>query len=226
MTPVNLILVGPPGAGKGTYAEYLEKELGIVHISTGNMLREAVALGTALGKKAQEYMEAGQLVPDDLVTELAKERLEEPDCQAGWLLDGFPRTVAQAEALTDIVAELQMPIPLAINMAISDEAVVRRLSGRRMCRNCGTIFNLHRDSIDVGDPCPACGGEIYIRSDDRPEAVRERLKVYKRQTEPLTEYYQQRGQLITVHAEGEQEQVSQRLLAAVRANEAPVDEGQ
>ncbi len=219
MASTNLILLGPPGAGKGTHAQYLERELGVVHISTGDMLREAVAEGTALGNKAQEYMKAGQLVPDELVIELAKERLGKRDCPVGWLLDGFPRTIAQAEALSAIVDELQMPSPLAVNMVISEAEVVRRLSGRRMCRNCGTIFNLHRDNIDVGDPCPTCGGEIYIRSDDRPEAVRERLRVYQRQTEPLIDYYQQQAQLITVDVEGKQEEVSQHLLAAVRSKD-------
>ena len=220
MTGPNLILLGPPGAGKGTHAEYLEKELGIVHISTGDILREAVAGGTKLGKQAQSYMAAGQLVPDDLVIELAKQRLAKSDCAGGWLLDGFPRTVAQAQALSSLIAELGMTEPRVINMAISDEEVIGRLSGRRMCRNCATIFNVERDNIDVGDCCPACGGEIYIRSDDRPEAVEERLQVYKRQTQPLIEYYRQRGHLITVDVEGEQQEVSRRLRAVVAADEA------
>ncbi len=219
MTAPNLILLGPPGAGKGTHAEYLEKKMGLAHISTGDILRQAVAEVTELGKKAQQYMDAGQLVPDELVIELAKERLAKPDCARGWLLDGFPRTVAQAQALTKFMAEVKIPAPLVINMVISDEEVIGRLSGRRMCRGCPTIFNVERDDIDVGDSCPVCGGEIYIRTDDQPAAVKERLQVYKRQTEPVIEYYGQRGQLVTVDVEGEQADVARCLLVAATGGE-------
>jgi len=217
MRQLNLILLGPPGAGKGTHAEYLEKELGIIHISTGDILREAVAQQNELGKKAQQYMDAGQLVPDELIIELAQQRLQQPDCISGWLLDGFPRTVAQAEALTQLIQELGSSEPLAVNMTISDEEVIRRLSGRRLCRDCAQIFNVYRDNIDVSDPCPICGGQLYIRTDDQPEAVKERLEVYQDETAPVIEYYRRQGRLITVDVEGEQQQVSQHLLSVIKA---------
>ena len=220
MAGQNLILLGPPGAGKGTHAEYLEKESGLVHISTGDILRAAVAAGSELGERAQAYMDAGQLVPDELVIELVRERLSSSERDCRWMLDGFPRTIAQAEALAALIAELQMPEPLVVDLAISDEEAMRRLSGRRVCRQCGCIFNLPRDGLDVGDPCPTCGGELYVRSDDRPEEVRERLGVYKRQTQPLIAYYRQRDRLITVGVEGGQTEVSRRLLAIAQSEKA------
>ncbi len=220
MRQLHLILLGSPGAGKGTHAEYLEKELGITHISTGDILREAVAQQSELGKKAQQYMDAGQLVPDELIIELAQQRLQQPDCTSGWLLDGFPRTVAQAEALTQLIEESNGSEPLAVNMTISDQEVIRRLSGRRLCRDCAQIFNVYRDNIGVADPCPTCGGQLYIRTDDQPEAIKERLKVYQDETAPVIEYYRRQGQLITVDVAGEQQQVSQHLLAAIKAPQA------
>jgi len=215
MTQRDLILLGPPGAGKGTHAEYLKTDMSYTHLSTGNLLRAAVAVQSNLGKQAEAYMEAGELVPDDLVIDLVTERMEQLGCDEHFLLDGFPRTTAQAEALAAMLEELGRVQPLVINLAVSDAEVVRRLSGRRMCRDCGAIYNVYRDGLDIGDNCPQCGGELYRRSDDRPEAIRNRLEVYKQDSAPLIDYYQQRGQLVTVDAEQDQQQVSAELAEIV-----------
>jgi len=209
-------LLGPPGAGKGTQAEGLVERYGVVHVSTGDMLRAAVAQSTELGLQAKKYMDAGDLVPDELVIGIVRERLAEDDIQSGGvLLDGFPRTLPQAEALAKVLDELEMQTPLVINLEVDDEEVVRRLSTRRMCRQCGAIYNLDRDGLDVGDKCPKCGGEIYQRDDDKPEAIRERLRVYYEQTAPLIDYYKQRGMLLAVRSEGTVEEVTQRLMKAL-----------
>ena len=211
MAQRDLILLGPPGAGKGTHAEYLEDSMSYTHLSTGNLLREAVANGNNLGKQAQDYMEAGELVPDDLVIELVTERMAQLDCEEHFLLDGFPRTTAQAEALSKMLGTIGREEPLVINLAVSDAEVVRRLGGRLMCPDCETIYNVHRDGLDIGDKCPQCGGELYCRSDDQPEAIRNRLNVYEQDSAPLIDYYQQRGQLVTIDAEQDQQQVSVEL---------------
>lgn len=186
-----------------------------MHVSTGDMLREAVAAGTPLGQQAKRFMDAGELVPDEVVIGIVRDRLAQPDVQArGVLLDGFPRTVAQAEALNRVVEELGMCKPVVLNLEVPDEEVVRRLSTRRMCRKCGAIYNLEADGLDVGDRCPRCGGEIYQRSDDTPQAIRERLQVYYTQTQPLVDLYSRRGLLRPVDANGPVEEVRQRVLAA------------
>ncbi|MCK4324848.1 MAG: adenylate kinase [Armatimonadetes bacterium] len=216
MAQRDLILLGPPGAGKGTHADYLMAHMSYTHLSTGNLLRAAVASGSDLGKQAQGHMEAGELVPDDLVIDLVGERMEQLGCGEHFLLDGFPRTTAQAEALSEMLEELSREQPLVVNLAVSDAEVVRRLSGRWMCPDCATIYNVHRDGLDIGDKCPQCGGELYRRSDDQPEAIRNRLKVYKQDSAPLIEYYQKRGQLVTVDAEQGQQQVSAELADLAR----------
>ncbi len=216
MAQQDLILLGPPGAGKGTHAEYLKTDMSYMHLSTGDLLRAAVAAQSNLGKQAQTYMEAGELVPDDLIIDLVAKRMEQLGSDEYFLLDGFPRTTVQAEALAEILEGVGREQPLVINLAVSDAEVVRRLSGRRMCPDCGTIYNVHRDGLDIGDNCPQCGGELYRRSDDRPEAIRNRLEVYKQDSAPLIEYYQQRGQLVTVDAEQGQEEVSAELTQLAR----------
>lgn len=225
MAQRDLILMGPPGAGKGTHAEYLEQHLGYAHLSTGDLLREAVAAQTELGKQGQSYMDAGELVPDELVISLVRERLAQLDIGDRFLLDGFPRTVAQAEELGRLVDDLSRGRPLVVNLAVSDEEVVRRLGGRRLCEECEAIYNVHRDGLDVDDKCPRCGGELYRRTDDEPQAVRRRLQVYKQQTAPLIEYYRQRGQIVMVDAEQGQQQVSEKLAELVQggANRADND---
>ncbi len=212
MAQRDLILLGPPGAGKGTHAEYLKEHMSYIHLSTGDLLREAVAIGSNLGKQARGYMDAGELVPDELVIELVGERMEQLGCEEHFLLDGFPRTTVQAAALSQMLEKIGREQPLVINLAVSDAEVVRRLSGRLMCPDCGAIYNVHRDGLDIGDKCPHCGGELYRRSDDQPEAIRNRLKVYKQDSAPLIEYYQQRGQLVTIDAEQGQQQVSAELV--------------
>lgn len=213
-----MILLGPPGAGKGTQAEQLVHDYCPVHVSTGDMLRAAVKAGSELGLKAKQYMDAGELVPDALVIDIVRERLAAADIQErGVLLDGFPRTIAQAEALGRAMDELRMKPPLVINLSVADEVLVRRLSGRRMCRVCGGIYHVDREGVQVGDECPAqdCQGEIYQRDDDQPEAIQERLGVYHRQTSPLIEYYEKQGCLLSIDGSGTPAQVAARADAAL-----------
>jgi adenylate kinase len=187
---MNLIFLGAPGAGKGTLATLLSKEYRIPQISTGDLFRAAVKEGSELGKQVQGIMEKGELVPDSLTVELVKERLSKPDAKGGYILDGFPRTVAQADAL----AEFQK-IDAVINFSISDELVIRRLSGRRVCRSCGAIYHIENMPPKVEGTCDRCGGELYIRDDDKIDSIKNRLRVYKEQTEPLIAYYRDRAVL-------------------------------
>jgi len=218
MAQVNMILLGPPGAGKGTQAEQLVSDYQPVHVSTGDMLRAAVKDGTELGLKAKQFMDAGELVPDALVIGIVKERLAQADIQAqGVLLDGFPRTIPQAEALGEAMGDLKMVPPVVINLAVDDAVLVRRLSGRRMCRGCGAIYNVDRDGIDVGGKCPTCEGEIYQRDDDQAVAIQERLNVYHRQTSPLIEYYEAQGNLLAIDGSGSPAEVGARVDAALAA---------
>ena len=209
-------MLGAPGAGKGTQAERLVERYGVVHVSTGDMLRAAVAAGTQLGRLAKQYMDAGELVPDEVVIGIVRERLAQADIQErGVLLDGFPRTLAQAEALAEVLSATGLPAPTVVNLKVGEDELVERLSTRRICRACGAIYNLRYDHLDVGDACPKCGGEIYMRDDDKPEAIRERLRVYHAQTAPLIEYYRARGQLMEVEAGGRPEEVGDVVVAAV-----------
>ncbi len=217
MAQRNFILLGPPGAGKGTQAAALVKRFGVAHISTGDMLREAVEKGTELGRQGQEYMNAGKLVPDDLVINIVRQRVQESDCEAGFLLDGFPRTLAQAEALSAMVDELGLAQPRVVNIVVDDEEILRRLSGRRMCRECNAIYHVAQHNLDVGDTCPACGGKIYQRPDDQKEAIAERLRVYHQQTDPLVPYYTDRGQLVAVPGEGPIDEVRDAMLDRLAA---------
>jgi adenylate kinase len=187
---MNLIFLGAPGAGKGTLATLLSKEYGIPQISTGDLFRAAVKEGSALGKQVQGIMEKGELVPDSLTVELVRERLAKPDAQDGYILDGFPRTVAQADALGDF-----QKIDGVINFVISDELVIRRLSGRRVCRSCGAIYHEENMPPKKEGICDRCGGELYIRDDDKIDSIKNRLRVYKEQTEPLIAYYRDKGLL-------------------------------
>lgn len=211
----NVVLLGAPGAGKGTQAKMLSEKLAVPHISTGDILREAVAAGTDLGKQAKGYMDRGELVPDELVIAIARERLAQPDCAEGFVLDGFPRTVAQAEALGEVMAELEREPLVVINLTVDEDEIVRRLSGRRLCRGCDGIFHIDDEGVEDGGQCPNCGGELYQRSDDRPEAIRERLQVYHEQTQPLIDYYERRGVLVNVAGEGSPQDIAAQVLAAV-----------
>lgn len=213
----NVVLLGAPGAGKGTQAKMLSQRLGVPHISTGDILRGAVAADTELGRQAKGYMDRGELVPDELVIAIARERLREADCAPGFVLDGFPRTVPQAEALGEVMADLGRAPLLVVNLTVDEDEIVRRLSGRRLCRGCDGIYHIDDEGVEDGGACPSpdCEGELYQRSDDQPEAIRERLAVYRRQTEPLIDYYDERGLLVNVEGEGSPEDIAGRLYAAV-----------
>ncbi len=188
-----VVLMGPPGAGKGTQAERITKEFNLLHISTGDILRNAVKEETALGLQAKQYMDRGALVPDEIVVGMIRERLARPDCAAGVLLDGFPRTVEQAEALGQVLESLQLKIDVVINVDVEAEELLSRLTGRRVCRNCGATYHIKFNPPRVRNICDHCSGELYQRSDDTVETVKERLDVYSKQTLPLIEYYQRKN---------------------------------
>jgi len=191
---MKIVMLGPPGSGKGTYASRLTKMLGIPHISTGDMVREEIKAQTEIGKKIKEYNDRGELVPDEIIIKLLAERLKKADAKKGFILDGFPRTLRQAEALEKI-----SEIDLVINLNVPDEIIIQRLSNRLICKRCGAIYNRLTLKPKVNGVCDVCGGELYQREDDKPEVIRERLKVYKRSTEPLIEYYRRKGLLRDVY---------------------------
>ena len=205
---LRMILMGPPGAGKGTQAKRLEKKLKIPHISTGDMLRQAVAEGTELGRRAQEFMRAGQLVPDEIMIGLVKERLNRADCQGGFILDGFPRTVAQAEALERAGIEVDH----VLEFVVPDSEVVRRLTGRRVCPKCGAVYHIEFNPPKVDEKCDNCGSTLIIREDDREETVRRRLEVYHSQTTPLLDFYRERGLLREINSSGSVDEVFAEVL--------------
>ena len=190
---LNIVLLGAPGSGKGTQAERIIKQHEIPHISTGDILRDAVAKGTDLGAAAKRFMEAGDLVPDDVIIGITRARLGEPDAQRGFLLDGFPRTIEQARALDGMLADAGRSLAHVLLLDVPEEELVQRLSGRRMCRGCGANFNVIFKPPKSAGVCDVCGGELYQRSDDNEETVRNRLTVYRRQTEPLVGYYEEHG---------------------------------
>jgi adenylate kinase len=199
---MRLILFGPPGVGKGTQAKLLSEEYGVIHISTGDVLRAAAAAGTEMGKRAKIIMDAGQLVPDDLMIGIIRETLKSPSVTNGFILDGFPRTLEQAKALSGLFDELGIGEYKVVVFEVDDEEIIRRLSKRLVCSRDGRIFNMEIDGISATAPCPACGGRLYQRGDDREETVRHRLKVYHSTTEPLLHYYREIGPLYTVDGTG------------------------
>lgn len=210
---MNLILLGAPGAGKGTQAEVICKALNIPAISTGNMLRAAVKAGTEYGLKAKEAMDAGALVSDEIVIGILKDRIMEPDAQNGFILDGFPRTVPQAEALD----AMGVTIDKVVEIHVDDEKIQQRLSGRRVCLDCGATYHVDFKPSKVEGVCDVCGKPIVIRKDDEPATVLDRLKTYHEKTAPLKDYYEKQGKLVTVNGQEEVEETSKLTLAAIEA---------
>ncbi len=206
-----LILLGAPGAGKGTQAKRIAKRFGVPHLSTGDMFRDAVARGTETGRLAKPVMESGGLVPDEIVMRIVEERLEQPDCAAGFVLDGFPRTLPQAEQLDRMFERGGFRKPIVVDIEVSPETLVRRLSGRWTCSTGGEIYNVYDAPPKVPGICDADGGKLVQRSDDRPEVVKARLEAYERQTRPLAEYYRRQGLLHVVNGERDAEDVSRAI---------------
>ncbi|MBO4353270.1 MAG: adenylate kinase [Eggerthellaceae bacterium] len=206
---MNIVLLGAPGAGKGTQAAKLVEEFATPHISTGDMLRAAVAAGTELGKQAKSYMDAGELVPDDVIIGLVGDRLQEPDAEVGFILDGFPRTTAQAVALDAKLAELDRPLDAALLIDVDAEVIIKRLTSRRMCRACGYIGSA------ADEVCPKCGGEMYQRDDDNEATVRNRLDVYEKSTSPLIDYYRGKELLVAIDGDRNPDEVYADVKSAL-----------
>ena len=200
--PLDIVLLGAPGSGKGTQAERIAPAFDVPHVSTGDILRAAVKRGTPMGLAAKRFMDAGDLVPDDVVIGIIRDRLAEPDTGGGFMLDGFPRTLEQAAALDDMLAGAGRALSLVLQIDVPEEELVQRLAGRRACRHCGRGYNVVFDPPKVEGVCDACGGDLFQRDDDNEDTVRNRLAVYRRQTEPLIGYYRDRGVLATVYGGG------------------------
>jgi len=213
---MNIVLMGPPGSGKGTQAELLEEKLEIPHISTGDMFRSAIKEGSGLGQKVKEYLDKGELVPDELTIALVKERLAAPDAEKGFLLDGFPRTVKQAEALDELLSEMGRKLNLVLNLEVAEEKLLARLTGRRVCRNCGATYHLLFNPPAQDHKCDVCGSELYQREDDKEETVRKRLEVYHASTEPLIGYYKNKGLLKGIDGNKEINEVLEDILRIAR----------
>jgi len=210
---MRLILLGAPGAGKGTQAKKLSEKYGIPKISTGDILREAKQKGTALGLKAQSYMDSGQLVPDDVVIGIVEEKLKDKDCVKGWILDGFPRTLQQAQALDRILTGIRTSIGHVLNFEVDEEKIIKRISGRRSCESCQSAYHIYFNLPKKDGVCDSCGGRLIQRNDDKEETVRERLKVYQEKTQPLVNYYSERSLLKKIEADDDIENVFTRICS-------------
>lgn len=210
------ILLGPPGAGKGTQAETIVDEFSIPHISTGDIFRKNIKKGTPLGKKAMEYMDQGKLVPDELTVELVKDRLLEDDCKNGFLLDGFPRTIYQADALEDALKSMGQSLDYVINIRVRKELLVERAVGRRICKNCSQTYHMSFNKPSKEGVCDNCGGELLQRKDDTEETVEKRIDVYREQTEPLIDYYTKKRIIVNIDGEKPIAQVGRDIIAELR----------
>jgi adenylate kinase len=213
---VRVVLVGPPGAGKGTQAQFIAAQFAVPKISTGDIFRANVSQGTDLGVTAKKYMDAGDLVPDEVTNAMVHERLKEDDATDGFLLDGFPRTVPQAVTLDEMLHDMGMALDVVLELVVDDEEVIRRLSGRRTCRSCGHIWHVSFDPPTHEGVCDHCGGELFQRDDDRPATVQHRLDVYVQQTAPLIAFYAEKGVLVGIDATGPVDDVTDRAIAALR----------
>lgn len=214
---MRIVLVGPPGAGKGTQAAYLAQNLSIPHISTGDLFRANISQQTELGKLAKSYIDAGNLVPDEVTIGMAKDRMERPDAENGFLLDGFPRNVSQAEALDELLQSEGMKLDAVLDLEVPEEEVVKRIAGRRTCRNDSShVFHVSYKPAAKEGVCDVCGGELYQRNDDSEETVRKRLEVYHTQTEPIIDYYKAQGLVVTISALGKVEDVTARAMEALK----------
>lgn len=214
-----LIFLGPPGAGKGTQARVVARELGIPHISTGDILREAARKKTGLGLAAKAKMDKGELVPDEVICPIVEERLSRPDCRQGAILDGFPRTIAQAKFLDGMLERLGFGESLVLNIQVATESVIKRLTGRRTCQTCGEIYNIYINPPRQCGVCDKDGGNLTQRADDNEDAIRIRLKAYEQDTLPLTDYYQSKDSLRQVDGSGEPEAITERLLSLLKTHD-------
>jgi adenylate kinase len=214
---MRLVLVGPPGAGKGTQAKFIAKHFKIPAISTGDIFRANIAAKTPLGLAAKKFMDAGELVPDQVTIDIVRDRLQQEDTHDGFLLDGFPRTVPQAEVLQSMLKELGTPLDAVLKMKVDEQEVVRRLSGRRICRSCGHVWHIDFDPPSKEGVCDVCGGELFQRDDDRPETVLRRLQVYTAETAPLIGFYGDLGLLVTISATGTVDEVTELAISALES---------
>jgi adenylate kinase len=212
---MKLVLLGPPGAGKGTQAKMMVEKYQIPQISTGDILRQAVKDGTPLGKEAKTYMDQGELVPDGLIINLIKERIKADDCKEGYIFDGFPRTVAQAEALDNVLEGLSTKLDAVVSINVPEDEVVKRLSGRRTCKSCGTLYHIIYNSPTKEGICDKCGGELFQRDDDNEITIRQRLSVYQAQTSPLIEYYSKQGLVKAIPGTGELQEIFTAICDAL-----------
>ena len=214
---MRLVLVGPPGAGKGTQAEFVAAHLAVPKISTGDIFRSNVSQGTPLGVQAKRYMDAGELVPDEVTINMVRDRLAEPDAGEGFLLDGFPRTTPQAAALDKLLVDLGTALDLVLELVVDDDEVIRRLSGRRTCRGCGKVWHVEFDAPSQEGRCDRCGAELFQRDADKPETIATRLREYADKTAPLVDYYGAQSKLVGIDATGPVEDVTVRAIDALRS---------
>ncbi|MEU4109099.1 adenylate kinase [Streptomyces sp. NPDC048208] len=218
---MRIVLVGPPGAGKGTQAVRLAEKLGVPHISTGDLFRANISRQTELGKLAKSYMDAGNLVPDEVTIAMAKDRMEQPDAENGFLLDGFPRNVSQAQALDELLQGEGIKLDAVLDLEVPEEEVVKRIAGRRICRKDSShVFHVTYSKPEQDGVCDKCGGELYQRDDDSEDTVRKRLEVYHTQTEPIIDYYKAQGLVVTISSLGPVEEITKRALEALKREKA------